>query len=67
MTHNPTTRQRRHTTSGNATEAVEKTTLPTPPDGGWGWIVVFASFMIHIVSKYPHSYYNIINKTHFLV
>lgn len=24
--------------------------LPTPPDGGWGWMVVFGSFMIHVVA-----------------
>lgn len=26
------------------------TELPTPPDGGWGWMVVFGSFMIHVVA-----------------
>lgn len=24
--------------------------LPSPPDGGWGWMVVFASFMIHVLA-----------------
>lgn len=23
-----------------------------PPDGGWGWFVVFGSFMIHVVSEW---------------
>lgn len=32
--------------------------LPPPPDGGWGWVVVFGSFMIHIVSKW-RSLFNI--------
>ena len=25
--------------------------LPTPSDGGWGWAVVFAAFMINFVGK----------------
>ena len=24
--------------------------LPTPPDGGWGWMIVFGSFMIHVLA-----------------
>lgn len=26
--------------------------LAPPPDGGWGWMVVYASFMIHVFSEF---------------
>ena len=24
---------------------------PRAPDGGWGWVVLFASFIIHLICK----------------
>ena len=27
------------------------TDVPKPPDGGWGWWVVLASFMIHVLGE----------------
>lgn len=36
----------------NAQEEEEEVELvmPEPPDGGWGWVVVFCSFMIHVIA-----------------
>lgn len=37
--------------------ALDSVPPPTPPDGGWGWLVVFSSFMINaIVDGFCHSY-----------
>ncbi|XP_044750798.1 monocarboxylate transporter 9 [Coccinella septempunctata] len=34
----------------NRDEEEEESSPPAPPDGGWGWMVVFGSFMIHLVN-----------------
>lgn len=31
-------------------EEDEVPVVPTVPDGGWGWIVVLGSFMIHVIA-----------------
>lgn len=45
MTHGPPVRRK----NSNA-EDDDSDMLPPPPDGGWGWVVVFGSFFIHVIT-----------------
>lgn len=53
MSHGPVAKKKRSTKGGDVDdEDHSEDMMPIPPDGGWGWMVAFASFAIHIVSKY---------------
>lgn len=50
MSHGPPAKTGRKNSQGN--EEDYENQMPIPPDGGWGWVVAFASFAIHIMSKF---------------
>ena len=43
-------KKQRHA-SGESTVSTDSVSnyIPTPPDGGYGWVIVFASFLNHVI------------------
>jgi hypothetical protein len=35
---------------GGGTKEKDQKGYIQPPDGGWGWVVVFSSFLIHVIA-----------------
>lgn len=44
-------KKRLRNASGDSTLSNDSVTnyIPTPPDGGWGWVIVLASFLNHVI------------------
>ena len=59
MVHGAPTRKKSNASNNNNTSGIprceqqldDSDLQPVPPDGGWGWMVLFGFFMIHIISK----------------
>ncbi|XP_011177546.1 monocarboxylate transporter 12-B isoform X3 [Zeugodacus cucurbitae] len=50
MVHAPARKNNKNANGNGNCDLVEDVLTPVPPDGGWGWMVVFGSFMIHIIT-----------------